>query len=180
MFSFPRLVLTAFCLFPLVLTARAVSPSCKGPADLEQATTAHPSAGVYDSLGAYFASHGQLSCAISSFEAAVKLEPDSWEGHYNLGIALLTNKNAKGAARELQMASKLKPDSAKVLLPLGVALSQLNQQNAAMDAFRAVLKQDPQSVQALDGLTKALIAEKRYTAAIAALKNATSAVVRSR
>ena len=100
------------------------------------------------------------------------MQPDSWESHYDLGVALLTDNNAKGAAHELQMASKLKPDTAKILLPLGVSLSELNQQNAAMDAFRAVLKQDPQSVQALDGLTKALIAEKRYTAAIAELKNA--------
>ncbi len=172
MLSFPRIALTTFCLIPIAAGAQVTSPSCKGPADLEQAAAAHPSAGVYDALGAYFASHGQLACAISTFQAAVKLAPDSWESHYDLGIALLTDRNPKGAAHELQTASTLKPDSPKILLPLGVSLSQLNQQSAAMDAFRAVLKQDPQSVQALDGLTKALIAEKRYTAAIAQLKNA--------
>jgi tetratricopeptide (TPR) repeat protein len=172
MLSFPQSAFVAFCLFPFVAATQVTSSACKGPTDLEQASTTHPSAGVYDALGAYFASHGQLSCAISTFESAVHLAPDSWESHYDLGIALLTDHNPKRAAHELQIASTLKPDSTKILLPLGVSLSQLNQQSAAMDAFRAVLKQDPQSVQALDGLTKALIAEKRYTAAIAELKNA--------
>ena len=175
-FQRPRLYLLQFasvtsCLFPLFAAAQVAS-HCKGPADLEKVAATHPSAGVYDALGAYFASRQQLACAISKFEAAVKLEPGSWEGHYDLGIALLSNNNPKLAAHELQVASTLKPDTPKILLPLGVSLSQLNQQSAAIELFRAVLKQEPQSVQALDGLTKGLIEEKRYTAAIAELKNA--------
>lgn len=168
---FQRAALIACRLFPFVLAGQRNS-TCKGPVDLEQVLATHPTAAAYDALGAYFASHNQLSCAISAFESAVHLEPDSWEGHYDLGIALLTSHNPKRAVLELQTASKLKPGAPKVLLPLGVALSQLDQQDAAIDTFRSVLKQDPQSVQALDGLTKALIAQKRYAAAIAELKNA--------
>lgn len=164
-------VLAAFCLLPLYVTAQQPS-ACKGPADLEQAIAAHPSAAAYDALGANFASHRQLSCAIHAFESAIRLEPNSWEGHYDLGIALLTGRDLKRAAHELQTASALKPNTPKIFLPLGVTLSDLGQQDAAIDAFRVVLKQDPQSVPALDGLTKALIAEKRYTAAIAELKDA--------
>ena len=95
-----------------------------------------------------------------------------WDGHYDLGVALLSSGNPQRAAHELQIASKLKPGSAKILMPLGISLSALNQQDAAIDAFRTILKQDPQSVPALDGLTKALIAQGRYTAAISELKNA--------
>jgi len=146
--------------------------ACTGPSNLEQAIAAHPSAAAYDALGAYFAGHHQLSCAITAFESAIHLEPNSWEGHYDLGIALLTHHDPQPAAHELQTASKLLPNMPKILLPLGVTFSELGQQDAAIEAFRAVLKQDPQSVQALDGLTKALIAQKRYTAAIAELKNA--------
>lgn len=146
--------------------------ACNGPASLEQAIAAHPTAAAYDALGAYFAGHHQLSCAIHAFESAVHIEPNSWEGHYDLGIALLTNRDLKRAAHELKIASDLKPNTPKILLPLGVTLSDLSQQDAAMEAFRAVLAQDPQSIPALDGLTKALIAEKRYTAAIAELKSA--------
>jgi tetratricopeptide (TPR) repeat protein len=163
------LLTCSFFLFP---ASAQQNVSCNGPADLEHAIASRPSAAAYDALGAYFAGHHQLSCAIQSFESAVRLEPTSWEGHYDLGIALLTSRDLKGAAHELKAASDLKPNTPKILLPLGVALSDLNQQDAAIDAFRAVLAQDPQSIPALDGLTKALIAEKRYTAAIAELKKA--------
>ncbi len=124
-------------------TAQAASP-CKGPADLEQVVAAHPSAGVYDALGAL------LLPAMDSFpalSASLRLR-SSWHlvhgsGHYDLGIALLSSNNTKRAAHELQIASTLKPDTPKILLPLGVSLSQLNQQSAAIDAFRAVLKTGP-------------------------------------
>jgi tetratricopeptide (TPR) repeat protein len=164
-------ILTVCCLLSLSALAQQ-SSACKGPADLEQAIAAHPSAAAYDALGASFASQHLLSCAIHAFESAIRLDPNSWEGHYDLGIALLTSHDLKRAAHELQTASTLKPNAPKILLPLGVAQSELGQQDAAIETFRSVLKQDPQSVQALDGLTKALIAQKRYTAAIAELKNA--------
>ena len=164
-------VLAAFCAFPLSIAAQEV-PSCKGPAELEHVVTASPSPGAFDALGAYFAGHRQFSCAISAFESAIHLAPDLWDSHYDLGVALLSNGNPQRAAHELQIASKLKPGTAKILLPLGISLSALNQQDAAIDAFRAILKQDPRSVPALDGLTKALIAQGRYTAAISELKNA--------
>lgn len=152
--------------------AQAVAPTCKGPTALEQAAAAHPSDGVYDALGASFANQGQTECAIHAFETAIRLAPNSWEGHFNLGLALLANNDPKRAAHELQIAAGLKPDAPKILLPLGQALSEINQQPAAIDAFRSILKQDPQSIPAIDGLTKALIAEKRYSATIAELKNA--------
>jgi len=169
--AFLRRALAAFCALPLALAAQEVA-SCKGPAALEQTLASSPSAGAFDALGAYFASHHQFSCAISAFESAIHLAPDSWDGHYDLGIALLSNRDPQRAAHELETASKLKPGTEKILLPLGVSLSELNQQEAAIDVFRSVLRQDPQSVPALDGLTKALIAEGRYAAAISELKNA--------
>ena len=164
-------MLAAFCAFPLAMAAQEAS-SCKGPAELEHAIASSPSPGAFDALGAYFASHRQFSCAISAFESAIHLAPDMWDGHYDLGVALLSSGNPQRAAHELEIASKLKPGTAKILLPLGMSLSALNQQDAAIDAFRTILKQDPQSVPALDGLTKALIAQGRYTAAISELKNA--------
>ena len=48
--------------------------TCKGPAGLEQAIKAHPSAGAYDALGAYFGQRQKISCAISAFESAVHLD----------------------------------------------------------------------------------------------------------
>jgi len=168
---FLLLGLATICVLPLTITAQKASP-CKGPAGLEQTLATHPSTGAYDALGSWFAGQQHFSCAISAFESALRLDPTSWQSHYDLGIALLTSGNPQRSVHELQTASVLKPNSAQILLPLGTALSELNRQDEAIETFRAILKMDAQSVKALDGLTKALIAEKRYTAAIAELKNA--------
>ena len=166
-----RITLIALCCCGYVL-AQSQDSSCKGPADLERTIATHPSAAVYDELGAYFGQQGQLSCAISAFRSALHLAPQSWEAHYDLAIALLQHDDAEQAQRELRAAAALKPGTPQIQLALGVALNQSNHFDAAIDAFETVLKVNPKSIPALDGLSKALIAEKRYSAAIYALKNA--------
>src|SRR5258707_10966128 len=93
---FLRCALAAFCALPLSIAAQEASP-CKGPAELEHVLASNPSPGAFDALGAYFASHHQFSCAISAFESAIHLAPDMWDGHYNLGVALLSNGNPERA-----------------------------------------------------------------------------------
>ena len=44
--------------------------------------------GIQRSRGIFRSTAG-FACAIPAFEAAVKLDPTSWEGHYNLALALL-------------------------------------------------------------------------------------------
>jgi tetratricopeptide (TPR) repeat protein len=132
----------------------------------------NPSAGAYEAMGTWFARQRQFPCAISAFESALRLDPKSWQSHYDLGITLLSSGNLRRAVTELRTASNLKPNSERILLPLGAALSELDRQDSAIEVFREILKENPQSIKAIDGLTKALIAEKRYTAAIAELKNA--------
>src|SRR6202171_1662595 len=146
--------------------------ACSGPAELEQAIKVHPSAGAYDALGAYFGQRRKISCAISAFESAVHLDPNSWEAHFNLALALLQSNQPTRAARELRIATHLQPENPLGHVALGVAFSHLNQDDAAIDEFKIALNKDPKSVPALDGLAKSLIALKRYSAAIAYLKNA--------
>src|ERR1700682_3566132 len=146
--------------------------TCKGPAELEQTIKVHPSAGAYDALGAYFGQRQKISCAISAFESAVQLDPNSWEAHFNLSLALLQSNQSARAARELRIATRLQPENPLSHIALGVALSQLDQDDAAIDEFKVALNRDPKSVPALDGLAKSLMAQKRYSAAIAYLKDA--------
>src|SRR3989475_10810446 len=145
--------------------------ACKGPAELERVLATYPSAGAYDALGAYFGKRQQLSCAIAAFEAAVHQDPNSWEARFNLSLALLQKHDAARAARELRVAVRIKPDDQLGHIALGEALGELGQNEAAIEEFKLALKSDPKSVPALDGLAKALIAQKRYSAAIAYLKN---------
>ena len=166
------LAVVTFYVLPITLAAQSVS--CKGPSDLEQSVASNPSATAFNKLGTYFAGLRQYSCAISAFESAIRLAPNAWEGRYNLGLALLSSGDSRRAAQELETASRLKPSDARILLPLGMSLSNLGQQEAAVAVFKTILNRTLQSVPALDGLTKALIAEGRYAAAIAVLKDAPS------
>src|SRR5947209_16022936 len=80
------LAVVSFYVLPITLTAQ--SGSCKAPSDLEQTVASNPSAAAFNALGAYFARLRQYPCAISAFEAAIRLAPDAWEAPYNLGLAL--------------------------------------------------------------------------------------------
>ena len=145
--------------------------ACKGPTELEQVLATRPSADAYDALGAYFGQRQQLSCAISAFEAAVHHDPNSWEARFNLSLALLQKHDPAGAVRELKVATRIQPDNPLGHIALGQALSELGQNEAASEEFKFALRFDPKSVPALEGLAKALIAQKRYSAAIAYLKD---------
>src|SRR6266481_268953 len=159
--------------FSAILFAQ-MPAACKGPAELEKAIATQPSAGVYDALGAYFGQRQQLSCAIAAFEAAVHQDPNSWEARFNFSLALLQRHDATRAARELRVAVRIKPDDPLGHIAFGEALGELGQHEAAIEEFKFALKSDPKSVPALDGLAKALIGRKRYSAAIAYLKDATA------
>src|ERR1700730_12470652 len=94
----------ALCLSTLAAVCFGQDPSrCKGPDSLEQAVKSSPSAAAYDALGAYFAQHGRFSCAFSAFQSAIHLEHNSWEAHFNLGLAQLTSGDAQRAAAELRI-----------------------------------------------------------------------------
>src|SRR6266478_5250134 len=99
--------------YNLILAAQDAA-TCKGPAELEQTIKVHPSAGAYDAMGAYFGQRQKISCAISAFESAVHLAPNSWEAHFNLALALLQSNRPTQAVRELRIATHLQPEN-----PLG-------------------------------------------------------------
>lgn len=157
--------------FPVGLLAEQAS-NCKEPPELEGRLAEHPSAEAYDALGAYFGSKGQFFCAILAFESALLLNPNAWQGHYNLAIALISSGNAERAYQEMQAASQLNPGAPQIHLGLGVALSTLQQPDAAINEFQTVLKTEPKSIPALDGISKELIWERRYSAAIDVLQDA--------
>jgi len=138
---------------------------------LEKAIASHPSAGAYNAIGAYFGSQRQFSCAISAFESALHLDSKSWEAHYNLALTLLERGSAERAVRELRIALPLRSDTPLTNVALGTALRQLNHLDEAIAEFKTALTKDAQSVPALDGLTRTLIDQKRYSAAISYLRN---------
>src|ERR1700730_8943952 len=168
-----RIALCSWLMHVLTTGLFAQMPAaCKGTTELEKVIATHPSAGAYDALGANFGQRQQLSCAVAAFEAAVRQDPNSWEARFNLALALLQKHDPVRAARELRIATRIKPDDPLGHIALGEALGELGQNEAAIEEFKFALKSDPKSIPALDELAKALIAQKRYSAAIAYLKDA--------
>jgi tetratricopeptide (TPR) repeat protein len=165
------LVVTGLFASAVAQTPQGAS-GCKGPPDLEAALASQPSAAVYDALGAYFGNEHQVSCAISAFESGTRLNPEGWEGYYDLAIILVSKGDFERAVRELKTAAGLASQMPQVHLDLGLALNHLNRFEEAISEFKIVLQSDPSSVPTLGGLANALIAEKRYSAAISYLKGA--------
>ena len=164
-------LLLGLCCASNLLRAQTGSKNCKGPADLERRVATHPSASAYDELGAYFGQADRYSCAISAFRSSLRLDPKSWQTRSYLGLALLASGKPEEAACEFRSSLRLNPEQPGTHMTLGATLSQLNQLDAAIAEFNAVLKADPKSVTALDWLSKALISQQRYSAAISVLKN---------
>lgn len=133
------------------------APVCKAPPQLAAQLAKQPSAGGYDALGMSFAKKHEFACAISAFESAVKLEPASFEPHYNLGLALRDKGDRSRAIRELRTALRLRPESLPAQNALGITLQESGQLQAAEEAFKKALQIDPLSLFALNGLSTVLI-----------------------
>src|SRR6266403_4561313 len=102
----------------------------------------HPTAGAYNTIGALYAQNSRVACAISAFEAALRLDGKNWQSHYNLGLALLTKGDRARAAAEFQAAIRQKPDSVASHFALGTLLQEERKLYGAIAEFQAVLQID--------------------------------------
>src|SRR2546423_11218233 len=114
------MLIPASAAFPIVLAiccaqaSAQTSAACRGPAEIERAVAKQPSANAYNALGAWFAQRNQMNCAIPAFRSAIQLNPNAWDGHFNLALALLEQRDLKQAVSELRQAAKLGPGRAPV------------------------------------------------------------------
>src|ERR1700722_15978212 len=108
----------------------------------------HPTAGAYNTLGVLFAQADLLNCAVPAFQTAVKLDPQNWEAHYNLALALVKKGERTEAKRELRAAIQQKSDSVSTHFALGSLLQSDNKWDEAAEEFKAALNVDPRFVPA--------------------------------
>src|SRR5690242_15189164 len=92
---------------------------CDPPEQLQSQRAGKTSSQADNILGAWFARHGDSRCAILAFESALRADPAYHEARYNLGLALLENKQPKRAAREFEALVRQAPGS----LPAHLGLS---------------------------------------------------------
>lgn len=138
-------------------------PACKPPAAAKQAPPGTSPAQVYDAIGVWFAQRNDLTCSVAAFEQALKLDPQSAEAHFDLGLARQTQDRNDAAIREFQLALQYNPG----LLPARCALgSALSDPAAAEAEFRMAIAADARLVCALDGLGHVLLDNGHYDAAL--------------
>ena len=132
----------------------------------------HPTAGAYNTLGVLYAQGDRVSCGIAAFEAALQLEDQNWEAHYNLALALLRQGYRARAVHELQTAAQQKPDAVSAHFALGSVLEDEKKLGDAEEQFRSALKIDPHFAPGAIKLSEVLISEGKPQMAVACLENA--------
>jgi tetratricopeptide (TPR) repeat protein len=134
--------------------------------------TIHPTFEGLNSLGLSLAQGKQYSCAIPAFEAALRLDPKSWETHYNLALALGLTGEQKRAASELRIVVQQKPDYFAAYNVLGLALQSQGDLEAAAEQFKVALRIDPHSPLAAFNLARVFHSQEKYATEVYYLRQA--------
>ncbi len=165
---------TARALLPvLLLTAlRAQAEVCKGSAALEARARSSADGSGYSDLGTWFGEHRQFACANDAFRSSLRLNPKSARVNYFLAVSLYAAGEKEQALRPLARSVDLDPRVVQPRSLHATILEELGRRREAKEEWQAILKIVPSSIEALDGLSKILIAEHEYGAAIELLRNA--------
>jgi Flp pilus assembly protein TadD len=150
------------------LCAASSSP-CVPSQDLQAKLKTQPKADTYAEVGMWYGDHGQYSCAVGAYQAAIKLKPGSAQFLYLLGLNQLRNGDFSNAVEPLQQSIEISPEVLKPHLLLATAFEELRRPAEARKEWVAALKIDPHSDLALGGASKNLLATRDFGAVIALL-----------
>jgi tetratricopeptide (TPR) repeat protein len=157
-----------------LLLPALTAPACEGPPDLVVAVKAQPAAPTHIALGVWFAQHKDYSCAIPSFETALRFNPNSWEAHYDLALALIATGRVQKAEEHLHAALPSAPDTAQVPFHLGQILTAQRRYSAAVSYLQEAVRMAP-SLPARLALGSALAGSGRLPEALKTLEELVSA-----
>jgi tetratricopeptide (TPR) repeat protein len=115
-----------------------------------QATQLDPS--CYDAwfnLGGAATESGNVNLALSSYESALNVKPDSLDARYKFALALKQDNYCLDAANELEKILGAFPNESRAHLALGnLCAQQLHQPARARQHYLKVLENDPRNPQA--------------------------------
>ena len=98
----------------------------------------HETADVHFDLGLVYARQGRMSDAIRECEAALRLDPDHYGAHAQLGVALVATGALEAAVAHLRRAGELRP-SAAIERVLSTAYAQAGRFPEALQAIERAI-----------------------------------------
>ena len=118
------------------------------------------------SLGNALIEQGKLAEAIDCYERAVQLNPEFYEAHYNLGVALTQTEDAAAIAA-FNRALEINPDHAASHFGVARLLEVTGDLTTALTHYQRSADLDPDSAAAHYALAEALLKLRHWQAAIA-------------
>jgi hypothetical protein len=98
---------------------------------------------VWSDLGNLLALDGDREGAEQAYEEALRLDPESFDAHYNLGVLLLGNERFEAGQSHLRKATVLDPGSAWASYHLGTSLRERGKRADAIRAYAEAFRLDP-------------------------------------
>ncbi|MBM4043947.1 MAG: tetratricopeptide repeat protein [Planctomycetes bacterium] len=127
----------------------------------ERAVAAVPNEPVFlHSLAVAYHRLGKTDLAFSVLQTVVKLSPNHFHAHLNLGRLHLDAGRLEEAVRELELAAKLRPDMAEAAFCLGQAYERLGRRSEAVAAYRKSAALDPHNRAAFQAMERLLRREQ--------------------
>ena len=117
-------------------------------------------------LGNALMGQGRTEEALSEFQTAAKLKPDSSENHCNVGVALANLNRLDEAIGEFQYAARLNPDNGLAHHDLGMALERKDQLDQATREYEEAIRLMPDYAPAHNSLGVALAKKGRLDKAL--------------
>ena len=156
----------------MICSAGVAGATCTGPQAMVEKLRAEPTTENAIALGSWFASNRQFDCAVETFRAAEKADPQSAQLHYLEGLAVAGSGRPQSAIEPLQDAVRLQPDVIPPHLLLATLFEQAGQHEQADEQWKQALAIDPQSEPALEAFSSALLARNDFVDVIGLLHHA--------
>jgi Flp pilus assembly protein TadD len=118
--------------------------------------------------------------SVALWERAETNRPQSWDVHYNVGLALLEHGRYAESERELQEAARLAPADAAVMNNLGLAQMNLTETDRAIQSFERAIQLDPKLAEAYNNLGTLQFRMNNFLAAEKTLRMALAVDPRSK
>jgi tetratricopeptide (TPR) repeat protein len=118
-------------------------------------------------LGNMANAEGRFDEAIQRHQRALRVEPRSYEAHYNLGLAFVNKGRIGDGIAEYREALRLRPDYAEAEHNLGVAFAKADQPAEAVSHYEQALRLGPPRAETELMLALALTLSNQAATAIA-------------